>query len=83
MSLFEEIELFKNSKSSAIKEQFWKENSSNYPRLFKVFCSLKSITPSNAAIERLFLAAKLLESDLRSKMSPESLEMFLIGRNKF
>ena len=75
-----ELELFENSTSFLIGDSFWLEHRSKMPILFAIYSQLKSISPSNAAIERLFSKAKLVFSDQRQRF--EQIEAFLFGSNE-
>lgn len=81
-TLVEEINKFTNCSSSLVGEEFWNSEKNNFKILYKIWCHVSSISPSNAAIERLFSKAKLIESDLRSLILPENLECYLLSRNE-
>lgn len=77
--LCSELEIFANSNSQNIGDSFWLENKNKLPILFAIYQQLKSVSPSNAGIERLFSKAKLVFSDQRQKFA--MIESFLFGSN--
>ena len=71
-----EIELFQATKSTKIVDSFWLEHQYKMPILFSIYKQLKSVSPTNAVIERLFSKAKLVFSDMRQSF--DFIEPFLM-----
>ena len=75
----DEMYSFMEFKSLQFGNSFWDTNRKMFPSLFKVYQKLKSISPSNASVERLFSKAKLILNEKRQRF--EEIESFLMGSN--
>lgn len=80
-NLESQISKFVSVTTNQTGEASWAVNKKDMPTLYAIWEHLKSISPSNASVERLFSKAKLIESDLRANILPENLECFLLARN--
>ena len=59
---------------------FWQRAASTLPNLAKVALRLLRVNPTEASVERSFSAQGILHSDLRNRLSDESVESLMFVR---
>lgn len=64
-------------------ENWWFENRSMYPNLFKLFLKISCVPASSAPSERTFSTAGRIINDRRTSLLPNSVESLLLYRNVF
>lgn len=63
--------------------QWWNENRTDFPKLFKLFASISCIPATSASAERVFSKAGLIVTNRRSTILPENVNNLIIASNKF
>lgn len=61
--------------------QFWNQEKSNQPELFKLFTAVCVVQPTQTTVERGFSSLPIVFTHLRTKMLDENLENILFLRN--
>lgn len=61
--------------------EWWNENKTKYPRLFKLYAKISCIPASSASGERAFSRAGLIVSSRRSRIMPENVNNIMICSN--
>lgn len=79
---FEEIESFNPPRLEPECNilEYWKLKRSVFPNLYKMALVLLAVPASQASVERSFSALKIILSDIRNKLSDESLQNILLLR---
>lgn len=62
-------------------DDWWNENRSKYPQLFKLYVKISAIPVSSASGERVFSRTGLVVTDRRSVILPENVNNIIMSRN--